>query len=214
MLVFAKSRRRHRAVASPGRNESRSRLSLPATRRASRSRCSASLSPGGATDGSPVERSMAYTLFAPSKRVRPVLTLLSAELCGGPADASARRRRAAMELVHTSSLILDDLPSMDNAALRRGRPANHLEFGEAIAILAAFGLLNLAYGTLARDYDPPLGRTPGGAPRRRRGQRTGSSPARRPICSRPNRRSASSCSSAFIAARPARSSARPPSPAR
>jgi geranylgeranyl diphosphate synthase type II len=109
----------------------------------------------GAADGSPIERSMAYTLFAPSKRIRPVLTLLSAELCGGQA-ARALAAGAAMELVHTSSLILDDLPSMDDAALRRGRPANHLAFGEAIAILAAFGLLNLAYGTLARDYDPPL----------------------------------------------------------
>ena len=58
-----------------------------------------------------------------------------------------------MELVHASSLILDDLPSMDDAPLRRGRPSNHLEFGEAIAILAAFGLLNLAYGTLARAYE-------------------------------------------------------------
>ena len=61
-----------------------------------------------------------------------------------------------MELVHASSLILDDLPSMDDAPLRRGRKANHLEFGEAIAILAAFGLLNLAYGTLARVYEPAL----------------------------------------------------------
>ena len=61
-----------------------------------------------------------------------------------------------MELVHASSLILDDLPSMDDAPLRRGRKANHLEFGEAIAILAAFGLLNLAYGTLVRAYDAPL----------------------------------------------------------
>ena len=103
----------------------------------------------------PIERSMAYTLFAPSKRVRPVLTLLSAELCGGKA-AHALHAAAAMELVHTSSLILDDLPAMDDAALRRGRKANHLEFGEAIAILAAFGLLNLAYGTLARCYDAPL----------------------------------------------------------
>jgi len=109
----------------------------------------------GATDHSPVERSMAFTLFAPSKRIRPVLTLLSAELCGGQA-ARALAAGSAMELVHTSSLILDDLPAMDNAALRRGQPANHLAFGEAIAILAAFGLLNLAYGTLARGYDPPL----------------------------------------------------------
>ena len=62
----------------------------------------------------------------------------------------------SMELVHASSLILDDLPSMDDAPLRRGRKSNHLEFGEAIAILAAFGLLNLAYGTLARAYEAPL----------------------------------------------------------
>jgi len=103
-------------------------------------------------DGTVVARSMAYTVRAPSKRVRPVLTLLAAELCGGTA-ARAVTAAAVMELVHASSLILDDLPSMDNAPLRRGQKANHLEFGEAIAILAAFGLLNLAYGTLVRAYD-------------------------------------------------------------
>ena len=103
-------------------------------------------------DGSPVWRSMAYTVRAPSKRVRPVLTLLAAELCGG-VPARAVPAAAVMELVHASSLILDDLPSMDDATLRRGRRANHLEFGEAIAILAAFGLLNLSYATLARAYD-------------------------------------------------------------
>lgn len=108
-----------------------------------------------AGDGTPVSRSMAYTVGAPSKRVRPVLTLLAAELCGG-APARAVPAAAVMELVHASSLILDDLPSMDDAPLRRGRKANHLEFGEAIAILAAFGLLNLAYGTLVRAYDAPL----------------------------------------------------------
>jgi len=106
-------------------------------------------------DGTIVSRSMAYTVRAPSKRVRPVLTLLAAELCGG---ASSRAITAAVvvELVHASSLILDDLPAMDNAPLRRGQKANHLEFGEAIAILAAFGLLNLAYGTLARTYEPSV----------------------------------------------------------
>jgi geranylgeranyl diphosphate synthase type II len=103
----------------------------------------------------PVERSMAYTLHAPSKRVRPVLTMLSAELCGGTASRGLSAA-AAIELVHAASLILDDLPSMDNATLRRGRPANHVEFGEAIAILAAFGLLNLAFGTIARSYDAHL----------------------------------------------------------
>jgi len=108
-----------------------------------------------AGDGTLVSRSMAYTVGAPSKRVRPVLTLLAAELCGG-VPARAVPAAAVMELVHASSLILDDLPSMDDAPLRRGRTSNHLEFGEAIAILAAFGLLNLAYGTLARAYDAAL----------------------------------------------------------
>jgi geranylgeranyl diphosphate synthase, type II len=103
----------------------------------------------------PVSESMAYTVRAPSKRVRPVLTLLAAELCGG-AQARAIPAAAVIELVHASSLILDDLPSMDNAPLRRGLKANHLQFGEAIATLAAFGLLNLAYGTLASAYDGPL----------------------------------------------------------
>jgi geranylgeranyl diphosphate synthase type II len=102
-----------------------------------------------------IERSMAYTLFAPSKRVRPVLTQLSAEICGGTA-ADALPAAAAVELVHTASLILDDLPAMDDAPLRRGQPANHVAFGDAIAILAAFGLLNLSYGVIARSYDAPL----------------------------------------------------------
>lgn len=102
-----------------------------------------------------VQRSMAYTVLAPSKRVRPVLTLLAAELCGGTTERAVPAA-AVMELVHASSLILDDLPSMDDAPLRRGRKANHLEFGEAIAILAAFGLLNLAYETIARVYEPAL----------------------------------------------------------
>jgi geranylgeranyl diphosphate synthase type II len=105
--------------------------------------------------GGPVERSMGYTLHAPSKRVRPVLTMLAAELCGGTAE-HALPVAAAIECVHTASLILDDLPGMDNAPLRRGRPANHVEFGEAIAILAAFGLLNEAYGIVARSYEPVL----------------------------------------------------------
>ena len=105
--------------------------------------------------GEPVQRSMAYTLLAPSKRVRPVLALLCAELCGGQ-KTPALPMAVSVELVHAASLILDDLPSMDDAPLRRGRPANHREFGEAIAILAAFALLNLAFGTIARSYEPPL----------------------------------------------------------
>jgi geranylgeranyl diphosphate synthase type II len=107
-------------------------------------------------DDDEVSKAMAYTVLAPSKRVRPVLTLLSTELCGGDVSA-ALPAAAVMELVHASSLILDDLPAMDDAPLRRGRPANHRKFGEAIALLAAFGLLNRAYATLARAYDPALG---------------------------------------------------------
>ena len=105
--------------------------------------------------GDTVQRAMAYTLHAPSKRVRPVLTLLATEVCGGD-SRKALPAAAVMELVHASSLILDDLPSMDDAPLRRGKPANHRQHGEAVAILAAFGLLNLAFGTVARDYEPTL----------------------------------------------------------
>lgn len=105
--------------------------------------------------GDAVQQSMAYTVLAPSKRVRPVLTLLCAELCGGR-TARALPVAAAIELVHAASLILDDLPAMDDAPLRRGRPTNHREFGEAIAILAAFALLNEAYASIARAYEPDL----------------------------------------------------------
>jgi len=106
------------------------------------------------TDGR-VEQAMRYTALAPSKQVRAVLVMLCAELCRGSVDRAVPAA-AAVEVVHSASLILDDLPSMDDAPLRRGRRANHLEFGEATAILAAFGLLNLAYGVLAQSYLPAL----------------------------------------------------------
>jgi len=105
--------------------------------------------------GSRVEQAMAYTALAPSKQVRATLVMLCAELCGGNIDRAVPAA-AAIELVHASSLILDDLPAMDDAPLRRGRKANHLEFDESTAILAAFGLLNLAYGVIANGYQPPL----------------------------------------------------------
>ena len=105
--------------------------------------------------GGAVERAMAYTALAPSKQVRAVLVLLCAELCKGH-PARAVPAAVAIELVHAASLILDDLPAMDDAPLRRGRRANHLEFGEATAILAAFGLLNLAYGQLAHGFEPGM----------------------------------------------------------
>jgi geranylgeranyl diphosphate synthase type II len=101
-----------------------------------------------------LHKAMRYTLFAPSKRVRAVLTLLSAEVCG--TAGRALPAAAALELVHASSLILDDLPALDNAALRRGRPSNHVAHGEAMALMAAFNLFNLAFLTIARSYDPPV----------------------------------------------------------
>jgi len=101
-----------------------------------------------------VRRAMRYTLLAPSKQVRAVLTLLCAELAGD--RDRALPIAAAVEVIHAASLILDDLPSMDDAPLRRGRPANHWEFGDAVAILAAFGLLSLAFGSIAASYDPSM----------------------------------------------------------
>ncbi len=104
----------------------------------------------------PLHRAMRYTLLAPSKRVRAVLTLLSADVCGS--SERALPAAAAVELVHASSLILDDLPSLDNAAMRRGRPSNHVAHGEAMALMAAFNLFNLAFATIGSSYDPPLAR--------------------------------------------------------
>ena len=106
-------------------------------------------------DGGAVQQAMGYTVHAPAKHVRSVLTLLSAEICGGEV-ARALPAAAVIELVHASSLILDDLPSMDDAPLRRGKAANHRQHGEAVAILAAFGLLNNAFATLAEEYEPAL----------------------------------------------------------
>jgi len=114
----------------------------------------ARLAPAASQSPEAVHRAMRYTLLAPSKRVRASLTLLSAELCG--AEPLAMPAAAAIEMVHASSLILDDLPAMDNTPVRRGRPANHQEFGEGMAILASVGLLNLAFETLAAAYDPRL----------------------------------------------------------
>jgi geranylgeranyl diphosphate synthase type II len=102
----------------------------------------------------PVTDAMRYTLLAPSKRVRAVVVHLAAELCGD--SSRAMPAACAIEAIHASSLILDDLPSMDDAPLRRGLPTVHTVHGEAVAILAAFGLLNEAYGHLTRSYDASL----------------------------------------------------------
>lgn len=91
------------------------------------------------------------SLFAPAKRLRPILSLLVAEVLKGD-PGSLLPAASAIEMVHTASLILDDLPSMDDASSRRGRPACHVAHGEATAILAAFALLNHGYEILAEGW--------------------------------------------------------------
>ena len=97
--------------------------------------------------------SMAYSLLAGGKRMRPLFVLLSCEACGGTVE-SALPAACALEMVHTYSLIHDDLPAMDDDDLRRGRPTNHVAFGEAEAILAGDALLTLAFEVMASEVRP------------------------------------------------------------
>jgi geranylgeranyl diphosphate synthase type II len=92
---------------------------------------------------------MRYSLFAGGKRLRPILCLAAAEACGGK-FAAALPHACAVECIHTYSLIHDDLPSMDNDDLRRGRPTCHKVFGDAIAILAGDALLTVAFEIASR----------------------------------------------------------------
>jgi len=88
--------------------------------------------------------SMNYSLFAGGKRLRPILCIAGAEALGGSADA-VLPVACTLELIHTYSLIHDDLPAMDNDDFRRGKPTNHKVYGEAVAILGGDGLLTLAF---------------------------------------------------------------------
>lgn len=92
---------------------------------------------------------MRYSLEAGGKRLRPVMLLAACEMAGGDA-AAALPYACAIEMIHTYSLIHDDLPAMDNDDLRRGKPTNHKAFGEDLAILAGDGLLNAAAELMAR----------------------------------------------------------------
>jgi geranylgeranyl diphosphate synthase type II len=96
---------------------------------------------------------MRYSLLGGGKRLRPILALMAAEACGADPD-SALPAACALEMVHTYSLIHDDLPSMDDDDLRRGRPTCHKAFDEATAVLAGDALLTLAFEVLARDVHP------------------------------------------------------------
>ncbi len=93
-------------------------------------------------------KSMAYSVFSGGKRIRPSLCMAACELCGGAAE-DALYPACALELIHTYSLIHDDLPSMDNDDMRRGQPSSHIAFGEANAILAGDGLQALAFYALS-----------------------------------------------------------------
>ena len=93
-----------------------------------------------------VIEAMEYSLLAGGKRIRPTLTLEFCRVCGGDVQA-AMPFACAVEMIHSYSLIHDDLPCMDNSDLRRGRPANHIQYGEDIALLAGDGLLTLAFET-------------------------------------------------------------------
>ena len=106
-----------------------------------------------------IAEAMRYSVFAGGKRLRPILTLAAAEAAwprrrGSPAPDAARalalNGACAVELVHTYSLVHDDLPAMDDDTLRRGRPTSHVAFGEGLAILAGDALLTQAFTLLAR----------------------------------------------------------------
>ena len=105
-----------------------------------------------------LHQAMRYSIFAGGKRMRPILCLEAAEICGGDAE-TALSAACAVECIHTYSLIHDDLPCMDDDDLRRGRPTAHVKFGEALALLAGDALLTLAFEIVANTqikiFDSP-----------------------------------------------------------
>ena len=101
-----------------------------------------------ATHADALIQAMRYTLFSGGKRIRPILALAATEAVGGSATTTLPFA-CAVELIHTYSLIHDDLPALDNDELRRGKPANHVVFGEAMAILAGDALLTEAFRVMA-----------------------------------------------------------------
>ncbi|KSB87372.1 polyprenyl synthetase [Caulobacter vibrioides] len=110
----------------------------------------AELAPASGTAPDRLVEAVRYSLLAPGKRFRPMLTLLAAEAFGA-SEGAALDAACAFEMIHAASLILDDLPAMDDAGLRRGLPTIHRAFDEATAILAGVGLLNQAYAVIAAD---------------------------------------------------------------
>lgn len=101
-------------------------------------------------DGERLTEAMRYSIFAGGKRIRPVLTMLSCEFCKTDFEA-ALPFACALEIIHTYSLIYDDMPCMDNDSLRRGRPTNHVVFGEDMALMAGMGLYARAFETVMKS---------------------------------------------------------------
>jgi geranylgeranyl diphosphate synthase type II len=104
---------------------------------------------------STIHEAMRYSIFAGGKRLRPILTIATGEIFGA-AEEQLLPAACSIEMIHTYSLIHDDLPAMDNDDMRRGRPTNHVVYGEAMAILAGDALLTHAFRTLA-DYQSSNG---------------------------------------------------------
>jgi geranylgeranyl diphosphate synthase, type II len=102
-----------------------------------------------------IHKAMRHSVFAGGKRLRPVLCMEAGRMVAGGLPHKIEELGAALEMLHTYSLIHDDLPALDNDDLRRGRPTCHKVFGEAIAILAGDALQTLAYEVLARLSCPP-----------------------------------------------------------
>jgi geranylgeranyl diphosphate synthase type II len=105
-----------------------------------------------------IHKAMRYSVFAGGKRLRPTLCLEAGRLFGGN-ERTLLRVGSALELIHTYSLIHDDLPALDNDDLRRGKPTSHVVFGEAAAILAGDALLTLAFEAIAGSSDGAPQRT-------------------------------------------------------
>ena len=100
-----------------------------------------------------VLEAMEYSVEAGGKRIRPVLMREVYHMCGGTEDSLIAPFMAAIEMIHTYSLVHDDLPAMDNDEYRRGKKTTHAVYGEAMGILAGDALLNLAYETAAKAFD-------------------------------------------------------------
>ena len=105
-----------------------------------------------------IHKAMRHSVFAGGKRLRPILCMEAGRMVSGSLPAGIDELGAALEMLHTYSLIHDDLPALDNDDLRRGRPTCHKVFGEAIAILAGDALQTQAYEVLSRVKCPPEAR--------------------------------------------------------